>query len=527
LGVNGIHVLEIVVGLVAVVVAVTAVARRFGLLAPILLVVVGLALSFVPGFPIPRLDPELVITGILPPLLYIAAVEMSVPAFRYNLRPILQLAVGHVLFIGAAVGFVVYAMLPNVPLAVCLALGAVVAPPDAVAATSVARRIGLARRVVVILEGESLLNDATALVFFRVAVAAALGLAIGPVGIAGQVVVAAGGGVLVGAVGAVVFRFLHARTTSPLLDNSLSLLAPFVIAVAAESINASGVVAVVVAGLSIGHRLPTLMSAASRLQVFAFWQILKFLLEGIVFLVVGLQLRTIVADLHEPAGQVIAMTAAVLATVIIGRLLWVMVGTYLVRLLPRVRRRDPAPPVAVPVVIGWAGMRGVVTLATALALPSTLADGASYPQTLFVWLAFAVIVTTLVVQGTTLPAVARWLKAPADDVTRDYLAEAQVQNNASRAARATLDEHAGGAPEEVVARLRQLTEDRTNAVWERLGGIGETPSNVYNRLRRQMLDAEREVFRLARDEGRIPEEVLVRAQRQMDLEESLLERSDE
>jgi NhaP-type Na+/H+ or K+/H+ antiporter len=192
-----------------------------------------------------------------------------------------------------------------------------------------------------------------------------------------------------------------------------------------------------------------------------------------------------------------------------------------------VRRRDPAPPVAVPVVIGWAGMRGVVTLATALALPSTLADGASYPQTLFVWLAFAVIVTTLVVQGTTLPAVARWLKAPADDVTRDYLAEAQVQNNASRAARATLDEHAGGAPEEVVARLRQLTEDRTNAVWERLGGIGETPSNVYNRLRRQMLDAEREVFRLARDEGRIPEEVLVRAQRQMDLEESLLERSDE
>src|SRR6185369_4348500 len=200
---------------------------------------------------------------------------------------------------------------------------------------------------------------------------------------------------------------------------------------------------------------------------------------------------------------------------------WVITGTYLVRLIPPVRRRDPTPPVAVPVVIGWAGMRGVVTLATALALPSVLANGVQYQQTLFVWLAFAVIVTTLVVQGTTLPAVARWLKAPADDATREHLAEAQVQNDASRAARATLDKHADGAPEEVVARLRRLTEDRTNAVWERLGGGAETPSNVYDRLRLRMLDAEREVFRLARDEGRIPEEVLLRAQRQMDLEESL------
>jgi CPA1 family monovalent cation:H+ antiporter len=187
--------------------------------------------------------------------------------------------------------------------------------------------------------------------------------------------------------------------------------------------------------------------------------------------------------------------------------------------------RDPYPPWSTPAVIGWAGMRGVVTLATALALPLTL-NGESYPRQLFVWLAFAVIVTTLVLQGMTLPAVARLLHPPTDDPVRDNLAEAQIQNQASRAARARLDEQADGAPAEVVERLRRLTEDRSNAVWERLGGAAETPSRAYVRLRREMLEAEREVFRLARDEGRIPEEVLVRAQRQMDLEESYLERSE-
>jgi CPA1 family monovalent cation:H+ antiporter len=524
---SGIHVLEAIVGLIAVVVAVTAVARRFGLLTPILLVVVGLALSFVPGFPIPRIDQELVLVAILPPLLYVAAIEISVPAFRYNLRAILQLAVGHTLFIALVVGFVVKALMPDVPLPACLALGAVVAPPDAIAATAVARRIGLPRRMVVILEGESLLNDATALVLFRVTVAVAIGTAIGPLDVAKDVVQAAGGGILIGAAGAWVFKFLHKKTTDPLIDNALSLITPFVVAVAAEIVDASGVVAVVVTGLYLGHRFPTLMSAASRLQTFGFWQILKYLLEGMVFLVVGLQLRGVVRQLHEPFWQVVLITAAVVLTVVVGRLVWLYPSAYAARLVPAVRRREPPLPRSIPLVIGWAGMRGVVTLATALALPETLAGGGTYPRTLFVWLAFAVIVATLVLQGLSLPLVARWANPPRDDQTRDYLAEAQVQNDASRAARARLDEKADGAPAEVVDRLRRLTEHRSNAVWERLGGGGETPSVAYVRLRREMLDAEREVFRVARNEGRIPEEILVRAQRQLDLEESLLERSED
>ena len=520
------HQLLEVVLLVAVVVAVAAAARRFGLLAPILLMVVGLGLSFVPSFPVPELSPEFVIVGILPPLLYVAALEISVPAFRFNLRPIMLLAVGHVLFIAALVGYAVHLFLPAVPLSICFALGAVVAPPDAVAATALARRIGLPRRLVVILEGESLLNDATALVLFRVAVMAAVGSAIGPSELAREIVRAAGGGLLVGAIGAVVLAFLHRRTTDPLLDNSLSLLTPFVVAVAAEEIHGSGVVAVVVTGLYLGHRLPTLMSAASRLQMHAFWQMVRFLLEGLVFLIVGLQIRDIIANVDSSFAEAATLTAIVLLTVIVGRFIWVYPATYVPRWIPAIRRRDPAPPWRVPTIIAWAGMRGVVTLATAFALPATLAGGAQYPRALFVWIAFAVIVTTLVLQGITLPAVARIVNPPPDDLTRDHLAEAQIQSRASRAAVAKLEQHADNAPPEVVERLRRLTEERSNAVWERLGGTRESPSQAYVRLRRKMIAAERDVFRRARDEGHIPEEVLVRAQRQMDLEESYLDRSD-
>jgi monovalent cation/hydrogen antiporter len=516
-----------IVGLTAVVVAVSAGARRFGVLAPVALVVVGLALSLVPGVPMPELDSQFVLIVLLPPLLYVAALETSVPAFKYNLRPILLLAVGLVLFTAFAVGLVVHALLPSVPFAACLALGAVVAPPDAVAATAVARRIGLPRRIVTILEGESLLNDATALVLFRVTVAAAIGQAVGPAAITWQVLLAAGGGVLVGAVGAVTAGYLHKKTTDPLLDNAISLLAPFVVAVAAEGVHASAVVAVVVTGLYLGHRLPTLMSAASRLQMGAFWRMVKFLLEGLAFLLVGLQLRQVFQGLQSSALTVLGMTAAVLATVILARFVWVYPSTYVPRWIPSVRRRDPPPPLSVPTVVGWAGMRGVVTLATALALPPTLAAGAPYPRDLFVWLAFAVIMVTLLLQGTTLPAFARWLRLPHDDPAKDALVEAGTQQAASRAARAVLDANADGAPAEVVERLRRLTELRSNTAWERLGGDRETPSDAYVRLRRLMLDAEREVFRRARDEGRIPEEVLVRAQRDMDLEESMLERSEE
>ncbi|GAB2961919.1 Na+/H+ antiporter [Micromonospora polyrhachis] len=502
-----------------------ALARRLGVLSPILLVVIGLVLSFVPGFPQVRLDPELVLTGILPPLLYVAALETSVPAFRYNLRSILLLAVGLVIFTAMVVGLVVYALLPGVPLAVCLALGAVVAPPDAVAATAVARRIGLPRRVVTILEGESLINDATALVLLRVATAAAVGSAVGIGDVGTEILVSAGGGIVVGVVGIAVFGCLHRRVRDPILDNALSLITPFAVVLLAEALHTSGIVAVVVTGLALGHRMPVLMSAASRLQMNAFWRLAKFLLEGLVFLLVGLQLREVVTGLDTPGPILVGVTAVVLATVFFTRFLWVFPATYLARLVPSARRRDPLPPSGFPIVISWAGMRGVVTLAAVLALPMTLADGMSYPRELFVWLAFAVIVASLVLQGATLPWLARRLRLPPDDPVQDALSAAGVQQQAGRAAREHLDRLADTAPPAVVERLRELIDQRNNSAWERLGGDEqETPSEAYGRLRQEMIDVERQVFRSARDEGRIPEEVLVRAYRDLDLEESLLRR---
>jgi monovalent cation/hydrogen antiporter len=514
------------VGLVAIIVIAAALARRLGLLAPIVLVVIGLVLSFVPGLPEFHLDPEVVLVGILPPLIYVSAKEISAPDFKFNLRPILLLAVGLVLFSAFAVGLVVHMILPEVPFAACLALGAVVAPPDAVAATTVARRVGLPRRVVTVLEGESLVNDASSLVLFRLAVAAATGASVGVGHIARDTAIAVGGGILIGIVGAVVFGFIHGQVTDPLLDNSLSLLTPFAIALVAEAIDASAVVAVLITGISLGHRMPRLMSAASRLQMEFFWRIASFLLQGLVFVLVGLQLRDIISDLHTPVGTVFWVTAAVLGTIIVARLIWVYPATYLPRLIPRIRNRDPSPPRSFPTVIGWAGMRGVVTLAAALALPANL-NGRPYPRDLFVWIAFAVIVVTLLLHGLTLPKVARWLRLPPDDPTKDALAEASVQQQASRAARERLEAHAEGAPQEVVEQLRALTERRSNRAWEQLGAADrETPSQAYVRLRRVMLDAERQVFRAARDGGRIAEEVLRRAQRDMDLEESMLNRTD-
>jgi CPA1 family monovalent cation:H+ antiporter len=515
--------------LVAISVVGAALARRLGFVAPLVLLVAGLGLSYVPGFPQAHLEPELVLIGILPPLLYVAALQTSVPAFRDALRPILLLAVGLVLLSAFVIGFAVHWMLPQAPLAACVALGAIVAPPDAVSATAIARRVGLPRRVVTILEGESLLNDATALVLVRVAGGALSGLAAGFWEITGQVALKAGGGVVIGMIAAVGAAKLHKWIEDPLLDDAVSLLTPFVVVIVAEELDASSVVAVVIAGLYLGHRIPYLLSATSRLQMDAVWRLITFLLEGVVFLLVGLQLRTVVASIETGMATTISVTSLVFGLLVAVRFLWMYPATYLARLIPRIRNRESRPPIAVPTVIAWAGMRGVVTLAAAqtLDLPGQH-NVPDYPRDLFVFVAFAIIVLTLLIHGTTLPVLARRLGVREDTSAQDALAQAGVQHAASRAALEALQENADGAPPSVVERLRGLVESRSNNAWERLGSQHqETPSAAYGRLRREMIRAERHVFKIARNEGRIPEEVLVRAQRELDLEESQLRRSEE
>jgi NhaP-type Na+/H+ or K+/H+ antiporter len=248
-----------------------------------------------------------------------------------------------------------------------------------------------------------------------------------------------------------------------------------------------------------------------------------------VFLLVGLQLRDLVDGLGNDLAAAVRVTGLVLLTLILVRFAWMYPATYLARLIPRIRNREQRPPPTVPAVIAWAGMRGVVTLAAALTLPDPGVNGVpDYPKDLFIFVAFAVIVLTLLIQGTTLPAVARWLRVIEDTSAEDALAEAGVQHAASRAALQRLEEKADGAPVSVVERLRALADSRANNAWERLGNQArETPSAAYGRLRREMISAERHVFKVARNEGRIPEEVLTRAQRELDLEESQLNRSDD
>ncbi|MFD2079532.1 monovalent cation:H+ antiporter, CPA1 family [Actinopolymorpha cephalotaxi] len=509
-----------VVLLLAVVGLVSGLARRTGLLAPILLVVAGVAFSFVPIGPEIHLEPDLILEGILPLLLYIAAIRTSLPAFRSNLSPIVLLAFGHVLFIAALVGLVLHAVVPSIPLAATFALGAVVAPPDAVAATAIARRLHLPRQVVTILEGESLVNDATALVALRVAVSAALGTTVTWAGAVGQLSLSVFGGLAIGGVVAVLARWMHQRTRDALLDNTISLLTPFVAFVPANYIGASGIVAVVTCGLYLGHRRDRMLDPAARVQIDAVWKVTQFLLEGTLFLLVGLQMRSVVDALSSGWQLVTAATVAVVLTVVIGRFVWVFPGAYLPPALRLDREHHTYPPWPNVVVVSWAGMRGVVTLAAALSLPLDFPG-----RDLLVFIAFVVILVTLVAQGLTLPAVVRLVGVVRDDPREDLLAEAEVRQDAMRAALARLDTDRGDAPDYVVDRLRDSAEIRANQVWERLGDPDrEPPTETMRRLRLGMLDAERGVFVQARDEKRIPEEVLREVERELDLEQLMMAR---
>ena len=513
-----------VVGLVILVAAASAAARRLPVVAPILLVLAGFGLSYVPGVPEYSLDPDLVLVLILPPLLYSAAWRMPLRSFRANLRAITLLSVGLVLFTALVVAVVAVAVVPQLSFAAALALGAIVAPPDAVAATAVASRAGLPRRVVAILEGESLVNDATALTTYRVALAAVTAGSISLVTFGSRLLLAAVGGLAIGLAVAYVHAWLRRRIDEPVLDTTLTLVGPFLAYVPAEEVGASGVIAVVAAGLYLGHRWPRETSAAARIQAQDLWTTLQFVLEGAVFALIGLQLPSILAGLsaYDPATVLVATVAIVLA-VILSRFAWLYPATYLTRLIPAVRRRDPAPPWQYPTVIAWAGMRGVVSLAAAAALPETFPE-----RDLLIFLTFVVIVATLVLQGLSLPWLIRRLRLSGPSRMEDALQEAAVQQEAVSAALGRLDAllaREDGLAPDVVTRLRDKAQLRTFSAWERLGSRDrETPSATFRRLRRQMLEAEREVFIRARDEGRLDQEGFLDVLRELDTEEQLLRR---
>jgi Na+/H+ antiporter len=505
----------------------TYIARRLRIADPILLLLGGIVLSQLPKLPAIELAPDVVFLLFLPPILFGAAYFTPIRDFRANLRPILLLAVGLVLFTTAVVAIMAQ-LLTGMPMAAAFALGAIVAPPDAVAATAVFRRLGVPRRIVTILEGESLLNDASALIAYRAAVAAggavvAGSLVAGPEFSPGAAfvnfIVVAAGGLVIGAIaGAIVTRTLN-RTADPTIEIIVSLLAPVTTYLAAEQIHVSGVLATVVAGLITGQRAARVLSPDARLMGAGVWQTLIWLINAFVFMLIGLQLpailRAVLTD-HTP-GQLAALGLGVALTAIVARIIWVYPATYLPRLLSaRLRARDPSPPWQAVFVISWAGMRGVVSLAAAFALPPTFPS-----RDLILFLTFCVIAATLVGQGLTLPWLIRHLGVLAPGGQDSEEVHARIA--AVEAALQRLEELKDDFPTHLPL-IDQLREEYEHEAGHVVPQPGSEPDEVeqelidHRAIRNAVLGAQREAVILLRDAGVINDETLRSIERDLDLE---------
>ena len=495
---------------------------------PILLVLGGLALGFVPGLPHPQLPPDLVLVGVLPPLLYSATFFASLRDLRAKAGTISLLSVGLVLVTVVAVAAVAHATVSGLGWAPAFVLGAVVAPTDPLAATEIARRLGVPRRIVTIVEGESLINDATALAVYRVAVVAVVSGAFsfwhaGAV-FAGGVV----GGIAVGLAVAWLIAQVRIRLDYIPAEVAFSLLTGYFAYIPAAALHVSGVLAAVTAGVYMGWRSPELSTPEMRLQALPVWGTLTFLANSLLFVLVGLQLRPIWSALGgQSASTLIGEAAIVAATVIAVRLAWVFPFVYGPHALLR-RRRGEAPRWELAALIGWMGMRGAVSLAAALALPLRTDAGAAFPgRSLIVFLAFAVILVTHVVQGMTLPPLIRLLRLEDDGI--EAREEAKARLKAADAALARIDELADEewVREDTADRMRGMYRFRRYRFAARFDseddGAIESRSADYQRLRREQLEAERRAIVDLRRAGVINDDVMHNVERDLDLEDSRLD----
>jgi len=542
--------IEAILLLLAAVAVLATLADRIQVPYPILLVLGGLVLGFVPGLPKVELEPDVVFLLFLPPLLYVSAIFTSWRDFRANLRAISLLAVGLVLMTACVVAVVAHWAI-GLPWAAAFVLGAIVSPTDAIAATSIAQRLGVPRRIVTILEGESLINDATGIVAYRIAVAVVVAGSFSLLDAGVQFVVGAAGGVAVGlAVGWAILWTRQHISESPSVQNTISLLSPFAAYLVAEELptylweglhaqfgfpgelHFSGVLSVVAAGLYLGRRGPYYISPAVRLQGYAFWELVTFLLNGLVFALIGLQLGGIIEQLSDDrytVAQLVLYAALVSLAVIIARFLWVFPATYIPRWLSRrVRERDPYPSPRNVTVVSWTGMRGVISLAAALALPLTIETGAPFPgRDLILFLTFCVILATLVVQGLTLPTLIRALGLEDDGSAEreEVIGRIKVAGAALERIEELVEEE--WVREDTAERVRGMYNYRRNRFVARFDGEDgdgiEERSAAYQRLMHDLLRAQRtELIRL-RNEGKIGDEVLHRIERDLDLEETRLE----
>ena len=523
-------IITIILSLLVAMVALAIVAPYLKIPYPILLVLGGLLLGFVPGLPQFTLNPDLIFLLFLPPLVYSSAWTTSWRDFHANLRPISMLAIGLVLFTTILVAIVAHTFIPGLPWAAAFVLGAIISPTDAVAATSIAQRLGLPRRIVTIIEGESLVNDASGLVIYQFATTAVV---VGTFSLANaslQFVIVSVGGILIGLAIGLLLTQVHRFLNNPPLEITITLLTPYTAYLIADGLHVSGVLATVTAGLYLAWRAPIIFSAETRQQALAVWNNFTFLLNGLVFIFIGLQLRSILQTLSVTVAQrsvanLFWYAVVVCVAVIVVRMLWVFPATYLPRLLSRrVREHDPYPGWRNVVIIAWTGMRGVVSLAAAFALPLVTQSGAAFPgRALIVFLTFCVIFVTLVLQGLSLPFLIHRLGLKDDgDADRE---EVNARKTTAQAALDRINEliEQGDVPKEAAEHLRTHYEVRFKSIVDASDGeANENHLAAYQYLQQQTLKAEQAAVISLRSHGEISDEVFRRIERELDLDEQRL-----
>jgi len=524
------HEIVTVLGLLAVVAALVPLANRLAVPYPILLVIGGLILGFIPNKVLPdvALAPDLVFLIFLPPLLYWEALTTSWRDFRANLRPIGSLAIGLVVVTTCGVAVVAHLVL-GLPWAVAFVLGAVVSSTDAVAASSIAARLGVPPRIVAILSGESLVNDGTALVVYTSAVAAVMQGSFSLPQAALRFVAVSVGGVAVGLAVGWAVTHLRSHIVDVRVEGAVSLLTPFAAYLPADFVGASGVLAAVATGLYVGRRSPVVISPATRLQADTIWDLGSFLINGLIFILIGLQLHPIFIALDkQPLSRLLGEAALVSVAVIALRLAWVYPAGALARLLNRASKKDvPQLSRAELSVIGWTGMRGVIALATALALPEGAGHSAFPDRNLILFLTFGVIFVTLVGQGLTLPPLIRLLGVTGGNTTERE--EARARLAAAPAALERLDALASrdGVPKDMIEGLRARYAQRVERLNDEPDDVDEDWFHAYRDVRRDLLDVERRTIVDLRDRDEINDEALRSIQRELDLEQVRLDAGDQ
>lgn len=517
--------IAIVIVILCVVTALAEVTDKIKIPYPILLVFAGIGIGVFPGLPKIELHPEVVFLVFLPPILYAAAWTTSWPDFKAAKRPITLLAIGCVIFTTCLVAVVAHYFIRELSWAEAFVLGAIISPPDAVAATSATKGLTLPKRVITILEGESLVNDATGLIAYRYAVIAITTGVFNLWEAGAQFLVVASGGIALGLFVGWLFTWIHRITPdNSTTDTTLTFLTPYIAYLCGEFLHVSGVLAVVTAGLFVSWNSSMVFSQQTRLQATSTWNTLIFILNGLVFILIGLQLPYILASFDYASFiKILAYGGIVSLTAIIGRIIWVYPGAYIPRISKKVRRSEPETNLKLVTVVAWSGMRGVVSLAAALALPLTMAGDVPFKnRELIIFLTFCVIFATLVLQGLTLRPLIQWLGIKADQSERLHELDIRLRL-ASSIIEHIEENYSLSLSAEVLNQIKSKYEIRAHRISKnRHEKLSEKEINEFHRIQGELLKRERDFVLKLRNEGKVSDEIMRRIEYELDLEETRL-----